>query len=95
VLLDMLSVFDAEQPDADNEAVVSRAFECLNEVEAVSGAIDDETDVVTLEISPLLSAHGIVTSLLVEAWAERADIDRHHVMGSLREHVDRICREEP
>jgi hypothetical protein len=89
VLLDTVSAYDPElADDAKNSAAMDRAFQRMNDVGAVSGTIDDATDVVTLEVSPLLGGTIVSMHWLVTQLAHHKGTTREDVIFALREYLD-------
>lgn len=91
-LLDMIVAFDDDATAEQNDRAVQTAFNNLNEIEAVSATFDDETDVLTLNVTPLLTAVGVTVDTLIRQIANERGHDRLTILNVVREHLDGVLR---
>lgn len=89
-ILDMVVAFDEHASETENAHAVQTAFANLNEVGAISATFNDETDVVTLEVTPLLTAIGVTVDSLIRQLATVRGQDRLAILNVLREHLDEV-----
>ncbi|MDP3949621.1 hypothetical protein [Microbacterium sp.] len=87
-LLDMIVAYDENASDAETDRAIQAAFANLNEVGAINASFDDETDTLTLEATPLLTAIGVMVDTLIRQLAIERGHDRLAVLNVLREHLD-------
>jgi hypothetical protein len=89
VLLDMLSAWDGTPIDQDAEPAVKVAAARLTEVGAVQVLRDDETEVSTVNITPVLrGALDLMTLLSTQVLAHRSGIDGAGLISGLRTALD-------
>jgi hypothetical protein len=93
-ILDMVVAYDENATEEQNDTAVQTAFANLNEVGAISAIFDDETDVVTLEVTPLLTAIGVTVDTLIRQLATERGHDRLTILNVLREHLDGVLSDD-
>lgn len=89
-LIDMVVAYDDDATEEQNDRAVQTAFNNLNDVEALTATFDDETDVLTLEATPLLTAIAVTVDTLVRQVALQFNQDRETILAVLREHLDGV-----
>lgn len=89
-ILDLVVAFDERASDTENAQAVHTAFANLSEVGAIGATCNDETDVVTLEVTPLLTAIGALVDSLIRQVATARGQDRLAILNVLREHLDEV-----
>ncbi len=99
-LLDMIAVGDFANATSESELAATKvaiktAFERLNSIDAVTATRDDETEITTLELGPLLAGTGLLISMLLTWVAERGPYDRTDVIVAMRRVIDDLQLEDP
>lgn len=92
-LLDMVVSFDDDATEELNNLAAATAFERLNEIGALTVDVDDETGEYHANVTPLLTAIGVLVDTPVRQLAIQLDQDRLTVLGTLREHLDTVFSE--
>jgi hypothetical protein len=89
VLVDMVSAFDPELGESTaNGDAVNRAWQRLNEIEAVRATYDDETDAMRVDMTSVPGSAAVVVTWLVRQVALDAGVSREEVILALREFLD-------
>lgn len=101
VLLDLVSVANAESSDDEGELAVATAFGRLTEIGAITiGAEsvetgDDENDEleVTVDLTPLLSGTSLTLTWLLSELADARGVELEQVLFDVRAFVERAAAE--
>lgn len=89
ILLDTVIAFDDELGEDDaNSAAMDLALQRLNDVDAVTATIDDETDVVDMNITNLVGGAVVTMKLLAGVLAEAKGISIEEVVSTTRRFLD-------
>lgn len=87
IFLDAISAFDdLNNPDPDQ--AMALAFRHFEDVGAVTLTYDDETDVRTLDIRPILNAATVLLSAAISGYISARKIDGLQAIEMLRTAVD-------
>ena len=92
-LLDMVVSFDEDATEEQNNFAMATAFDRLNEVGALTVEVDDDTGAFHANVTPLMTAIGVLVDTPVRQLAIRLDADRLTVLGTMREHLDSVFAE--
>lgn len=88
VVLDAVVAADPEaDPDATQDAM-ELVFQHLLEIDAIELLLDEETDELELDISPLIGGVMLVVRRLVAELAARDGVDEETVVASVRAALD-------
>lgn len=93
-LLDMVVAFDEDASEDENGRAIESAFANLSEFEAITAKFDPDTDVLKLDVGPLLNAIGVIVDTLLRDLAGRLGQDKLTVLNTLRQHLDDVFRED-
>jgi hypothetical protein len=93
-LLDMVVSVDDTATEEENDRASQTAFERLNEIGALTAVVDDETDEIHMEVTPLLTAVAVLIDTPIRLLALHHDSDRLTVLATVREHLDAVFRED-
>jgi hypothetical protein len=89
IVLDAVVASDLGGTDADKaEAALQLVFENLLEIDAIELLLDEETEELELDISPLIGGTLLVVRRLVAELAARDGVDEEEVVMSVRAALD-------
>jgi hypothetical protein len=92
-LLDMVVSLDDDATEEQNDLATATAFERLNEIGALTVTVDDETGEFHANVTPLLTAVGVLIDSPVTLLARQLEADRLAVINTIREHFDKVFSE--
>lgn len=93
-LFDMVVGFDDAAPADVNNRAYQTAVPRFAEIGAVTLDRDDDGTPPVVNVAPLLAAAGCTIDTLVRQLAHRMDADREAVIATVREHLDRVLRDD-
>ncbi len=89
----MVVSVDDDATEEQNNMAAQTAFERLNEIGALTAVINDDTDEIRMEVTPLLTAVAVLVDTPIRLLALHHDSDRLTVLATVREHLDGVFRE--
>lgn len=87
VIIDMAVAFDESASNEVNTVAIETALSALEEAGAIAVTFDAETNEVTMELTPLLTAVNMSIEMLAGSLALQTGSDRLTILATLREHL--------